>query len=398
MKKENEAIMTEEIEEGAVMESAEMEQTEAPVVGEDDVDVLEDNVAGDAVAPLEAPLDEAESDADEDAPAADAAAGRRPRRSRAVPQRIIEGDSDIALTALTPEQSREQNWRAIKQAMERRSILERQIIGVEPAGEAHNTPMVHVLVNDFKVVISTREFFDANLFSTDLTKVSEADRNRREFQMASRMMGAYVPFVITHAQSEIDPATGERVYGVRASRKEAMRRKRNNYYLGQTPRINVGDKVKARVLMSAPKGILMEVVGQEVVVPVHELSSCKWVDPLYDYAPGTVTYVVVTKLEVNREDKTVDLAVSRRPLDADEAKRAYDSVREGIRYIGTVVSVDQKYVRINLDCHVRASTQVIGLNGARLHYGDRVSVGVTGKNDRMRTVYGTCLPIATRTF
>ena len=41
MKKENEAIMTEEIEEGAVMESAEMEQTEAPVVGEDDVDVLE---------------------------------------------------------------------------------------------------------------------------------------------------------------------------------------------------------------------------------------------------------------------------------------------------------------------------------------------------------------------
>ena len=66
MKKENEAIMTEEIEEGAVMESAEMEQTEAPVVGEDDVDVLEDNVAGDAVAPLEAPLDEAESDADED--------------------------------------------------------------------------------------------------------------------------------------------------------------------------------------------------------------------------------------------------------------------------------------------------------------------------------------------
>ena len=182
MKKENEAIMTEEIEEGAVMESAEMEQTEAPVVGEDDVDVLEDNVAGDAVAPLEAPLDEAESDADEDAPAADAAAGRRPRRSRAVPQRIIEGDSDIALTALTPEQSREQNWRAIKQAMERRSILERQIIGVEPAGEAHNTPMVHVLVNDFKVVISTREFFDANLFSTDLTKVSEAERNRREFR------------------------------------------------------------------------------------------------------------------------------------------------------------------------------------------------------------------------
>ena len=79
-------------------------------------------------------------------------------------------------------------------------------------------------------------------------------------------------------------------------------------------------------------------------------------------------------------------------------KTSVNSVREGIRYIGTVVSVDQKYVRINLDCHVRASTQVIGLNGARLHYGDRVSVGVTGKNDRMRTVYGTCLPIATRTF
>ncbi len=382
----------EETEKNAAM--AEMPEDAAPVVGEDDVASAADNIVSDAMVPGEAPLaeDQAEIVPAENAPIP------RPARRRPEPQRVIEGDSDIALTALTPEQAREQNWQMIRREMDRRSILERQIIGVEPAGNGRKTPRVYVLVNDFRIAISTREFFDSNLFSGDLSKVDEDERNRREFQMASRMMGAYVPFVITDARSGIDPETGERIYAVSGSRREAMRRKRTNYYFGSTPRVQEGATVKARILMSTSKGVLMEVVGQEVLVPVNELSSCKWIDPLYDFVPGSVTYVVVTRLEIDRANQKIDLAVSRRPLDADEAKRSYAAIREGVRYIGTVISVDQRYVRINLDCHVRASAPVIGLNGARLHYGDRVSVAVTGKNDQRRTCYGTCLPIATRTF
>lgn len=311
---------------------------------------------------------------------------------------IIEDDLDIVLTALTPSQTKERDWRLIKQAAERHTIMERQIIGVERAESDNATPRVYVLVHDFKVAISTRDFFGDGPFAHTFDKVSAGERNLREFQVASRMLGAYVPFVITDAESAFDEEKGERVYAVRASRQEALQRKKERYFFGKQPRVKVGDMVKARVLMSTPKGILMEVLGTEVIIPVAMLSSCKWVDPLYEYAPGTVTYVVVTELAIDRENKKVKLVASREPLDRDLADTSYNSVRIGMRYIGTVVGIDAQYVRINLDCHVRASAPVISIGGVRMRRGDRVSLAVTKKNDDRQTVYGSCLPIATRSI
>lgn len=359
------------------------DEVEFPAVeGEttDDVDHVEDNPTPDAVAPEEAPR------------------ARQTRPRRASEPETIEGDSDISLTALTPEQTKERNWRLVKQAQTRHMILERQIIGVEPAGQGRAYPRVFVEYNDFRIAISTRDFFDANLFNVDLEKISENERNSREFQMASRMMGAYVPFVITDAQSMFDQESGQRVYAIRASRKEALRRKRENYFFRATPRVKVGSRVKARVLMSVPRGVLMEVVGQEIIVPVRELSSCKWVDPLYDFPAGTVTYVDITRLEIDREKRTIRMEATRKTMDADMAINSYNSIREGVRYIGTVVGVDREYVRINLDCHAKAAAPIIGLNGARLRYGDRVSVNVNRKRDDFMTCYGSCIPIATRPF
>lgn len=311
---------------------------------------------------------------------------------------IIEGDLDIALTAFTPAQMKERDWRLIKQAAERRTLMERQIVGVEPAENDKSTPRVYVLVHDFKVAISTRDFFGDGPFAHSFDNVSASERNLREFQVASRMLGAYIPFVITDAQSMYDEESGERVYAIRASRQEALQRKKNRYFFAEQPHVKVNDMVKARVLMSTPRGILMEVLGTEVVVPVEQLSSCKWVDPLYEYAPGTVTYIVVTQLSIDRENKTLKLAASRKPLDRDLAETSYASVRIGMRYIGTVVNVGADYVRINLDCHVRASAPVISLNGVRMRRGDRVSLAVREKRDDRQTVYGSCLPIATRSI
>lgn len=319
------------------------------------------------------------------------------RNTRETPT-IIEDDLDIALTAFTPTQTKERDWQLIKQAAERHTIMERQIIGVERAESDNATPRIYVLVHDFKVAISTRDFFGDGPFAHTFDGVNAGERNLREFQVASRMLGAYVPFVITDAESAFDEEKGERVYAVRASRQEALRRKKERYFFGRQPRVKVGDMAKARVLMSTPKGILMEVLGTEVIVPVAMLSSCKWVDPLYEYAPGTVTYVVITELEIDHENKKVKLVASRAPLDRDLADTSYNSVRIGMRYIGTVVGIDAQYVRINLDCHVRASAPVISISGVRMRRGDRVSLAVTRKNDERQTVYGSCLPIATRSI
>ena len=357
----------------------------------------EDAAYEDAAVEGEGPAEEnAGGDAGEAPEEESRAAPRRTRRRR---PRVIEGDYDDsdAPQALTPEQQESLSWKAIRRAMEDRSILERQIIGVEKAGEGRATPRVFVQYDGFKIAISTRDFFSVNFFSVDPERMDEEERNRREFQMASRMIGAYIPFVITDAQSAYDEENGKWIYAIRASRKEAIRRRRRNYYLGEEPRVRVGDTVKARVIMSGQSAIAMEVVGQEILVPAAEMSGCHWIDPMYDYPAGTAVYVQVTELEVDRETDTVHLAVSRKPLEADLAKRSYEAVGTGMRYIGTVISVGRDYVRINLDCNVRVAAPVMSLTGQRLHYGDRVSVSIKSKNDEKMTCYGSCLPIARRT-
>lgn len=381
----------------AVDSGVDLDTLAVPVVAgmaENDIDQVEEN------APMEAALPPAEEmTSDDPIPGSPTNPRRRVRRGPTDDQRIIEGDADINLIALTPEQDRQRRWLKIVEVKDHANILERPIAGVEPAGDGRATPRVFVYYNDFRIAISTRDFFDGvTLFSNDFATAGEGERNNREFQMATKMMGAYIPFVITAAHSIVDEHTGERVFAVRGSRIEALRRKKDRWYFGETPRIAVGNRVKGRVLMPTTRGVLMEVVGHEVFVPAGELSSCKWTDPLYDFPAGTVTYVDVMKLEVDREKRLIDMEVSRKPLDAADAKSSYESCHQGMRYIGTVVGVDRDYVRINLDCHVRAAAPILGLNGVKMRYGDRVSVAITRKRDDRRTVYGTCIPISTRPF
>ena len=369
------------------------EEEEVVLPDEHDASLGEYEDADDSEAD-ESDEDTEDADGDTAEPAAKAPRRRAPRKKG---PKVIEGDMAGAIVdAFTPEQEKQHRWRKLVIARKDRTIIEQPIAGVEPARDGA-APRVFLYHEDFKIVISTREFFDANLFRDNLDNVSLDERNEREFRLASRMVGAYIPFIITNTETYKDKVSGKTFYVATGSRKEALRLNRERNFFRGMPRVNVGDRIKVRVLMPTSKGLIVDALGVEVVVPSSRLSSCKWIDPLADFPSGTVAYMEVAAMDINAEDKTVDLRLTRQTIDADDALANYNSVRPGTRIHGTVVAVDKEYVRINLDCHVRAAAPVIATNGQRLRYGDRVSVAVRNKKDSTRTVYGSCLPIARRT-
>ena len=307
--------------------------------------------------------------------------------------KVIEGNLDTYLDAFTPEQTRQENRILLQQAKTRREILEHKIIAVEPAADLNSSPRVYVQYKGFKVAISTKDFFGVNLFSDDLNQVSAEERNTREFKLISHMLGAYIPFIITEAQKITDEAGTPR-YIVTASRKLALEKRKKHYFLGKTSRVEEGDRIKVRILMPTSRGVIVDVLGVETFVPTSQFSSYKWVDPDEDFPTGTVAYLDIESLEIDKETGTVKVKMTGQTIDYEMAVAAYQGVSVGMKIHGTVIAVDANYVRINLDNNVRGAAYVISLNGRRLHYGDRVSLHVKNKKDDRMTVYGNCVPIS----
>lgn len=338
-------------------------------------------------------------------------------------KKLIEGDFDISPVVRTPEQERQMRWGLIREAMRRGSIIERPIDGVEPATDGRKYPRLILYYNNFPVHISTRDFFEDATYgfldteshgSGDIRMADDNERSRREFEIVSKMLGSYIPFVITAAESAIDPESNSRVYAVVGSRLRALEQKRNIFYFGNRgPVVDLNSRIKARVLMPTRRGVLVDAAGCETIIPANHLSSSRWVNPTEDFPPGSFTYVDVMKLSIDAEKRTIDLGVTCRGLDAAIAQESYERCKAGMRFIGTVVSIDrtypkesgdsaargEEYVRINLDgINVRAAVPLSQLNGIKVHRGDKVTFEVRRKRDTRMMVYGTCIPRPSRTF
>jgi len=351
-------------------------------------------------------LEEISSDDEAEVPNASASGAgnaERPRRRRArrsSQDSVVNDDADVSIDVMSPTELRQLNWNQLKTAQKRGIVNERRIVAVEPATEGRRTPRVVVYFADnLPVHISTRDFFGINLFGADFATADEFDRNRREYQMASKMLGAWIQFVVTAAESVIDPESGTRVYAAVGSRVMALERKRQRLFLGAEPRINVGRRIKARVLMPTSRGVLVEALGNDVLIATRDLSASRWVDPIVDYPAGKVILADVSALEVNKDEQTVKIAVTGRTVDEEDARVAFRSIKVNTRYRGIVVSVDESYARINLNgVGARASVPRSVLAGYPVRYGTQVDFEVKEINRDRMIVYGSCIPVAARTM
>lgn len=183
-------------------------------------------------------------------------------------------------------------WHEIRNAYRTRRILTGTLDGIEQT--TGGKTLATVSFRGFRIAIPIREMLV--LEERMPSGRAYADYMNRLNRILGTMLGAEIDFIV----KGIDSTTHSAV----ASRREAMLRKRQTFYLGKdttgNPYIYPGRLVEARVIAVAEKVLRVEAFGIECAIFARDL-SWQWVSDVRDlYSVGD--RVLVRVQEISGED------------------------------------------------------------------------------------------------
>lgn len=268
----------------------------------------------------------------------------RPRRTESAPAADPRRDRVLTIEARDEVQTAEEReaiiWHEIQNAHWTRRILTGTLDGVERTESGLTVAVVNY--KGFRVAIPVKEML---LFTGRVPSGAEFQ------ELMSRMRG----ILTARLGSEIDfivKGHENKSRSVVASRRDAMYRKRQTFYLDKDergePMIYEGRVVQARVVAVAEKVVRVEVFGVECAILARGLSRA-WVgDAAEHYHVGDRILVRVQKITgTTVEDLSITADVRSTSADtaSDDLKKC---VRQG-RYAGRVTDVrgGVLYVRLN---------------------------------------------------
>ena len=180
-----------------------------------------------------------------------------------------------------------------------------------------------------------------------------------------------------------------------ASRLEAMAAKRRQYYFGTDrdgnnllyPEICA----EARVISVIRAGIFVDLFGQEIYIPLRELSYQRSMDAASQFQPGQRTLVKILELErLERPDVRVRASIKQAGENPYEiALRRYSI---GNCYVGSVSMVDTNGVFVALDGGIDCLCSYP--KRGRPPKGARVTVKILGINQESNRIWGAITHIA----
>lgn len=237
-------------------------------------------------------------------------------------------------------------WHEIHNAYRTRRILSGQLGGVEQTDGGKTIAIVDY--KGFRIVIPVKEMlvsqgrFPSGQAYTDLM----TQYNR----LLNNMLGAEIDFIVRGIDSK--------TRSVVASRREAMLKKRQIFYLDTDPdgirRIYEGRLVQARVIAVAEKVVRVEIFGIDYPILARDL-SWSWVgDARERFSVGD--RVLVRILKVQRDEKLENISVT-----ADIKSVTGNAIRENLKkcrvqgkYAGKVADIYKGIVYIRLSNGVNA--------------------------------------------
>ena len=156
----------------------------------------------------------------------------------------------------------------------------------------------------------------------------------RRRQFLSKTIGVTIPFVVTEFSADPDGN-----YIAVGSRVEALKLIRRRYYGPRaTKPIKVGDIVTARIINVGPSYLWVNIWGADVPVSNRNMSF-RYISDMTDrYYPNDMVKVKVMSLKT-KEDGTVEMNVSGRPVELEEAQKRLHLVKKGNRYAAVVTSI-----------------------------------------------------------
>lgn len=236
-------------------------------------------------------------------------------------------------------------WHEIRNAYRTRRILTGTLDGIEQT--TGGKTLATVSFRGFRIAIPIREMLV--LEERMPSGRAYADYMNRLNRILGTMLGAEIDFIV----KGIDSTTHSAV----ASRREAMLRKRQTFYLGKdvsgNPYIYPGRLVEARVIAVAEKVLRVEAFGIECAIFARDL-SWQWVSDVRDlYSVGD--RVLVRVQEISGED--VEHLSIRADIRSTFSKTSVDNLKKcqvQSKYAGKVTDLRGGVVYIRLNNGVNA--------------------------------------------
>lgn len=260
-------------------------------------------------------------------------------------------------------------------------ILTGTIQGVERPEDNPSRSFAVIYHGEFKVIIPAEEAVEP-----------PADYRGRLPEdvlhyMLTKRLGAEVDYIV----KGIDPASGIAA----ASRLDAMKAKRKQYYLGTDRDGNnllySGVCAEARIVSVIRAGIFVDLFGLEIYIPLRELSYQRWMDAAAHFQPGQ--RILVKVLEVDRSDRNhIKATASVKQSGENPYEKALRRYSVGNRYVGTVSMVDTNGVFVALDGGIDCLCSYP--KRGRPPRGSRVTVRILGINHDSNRIWGAITHIA----
>ncbi len=267
------------------------------------------------------------------------------RTSRARPSETSILSLDARTEVETDEAREDAIWHEIHNAYRTRKILTGQLGGIEQTDNGKTIAIVDY--KGFRIVIPLKEMM------ISLGRLPSGEEYREEMirqnKILGNMLGAEIDFIVRGIDSK--------TRSVVASRREAMLRKRQIFYLDTDAngmyRIYEGRIVQARVIAVAEKVVRVEVFGVECSIMARDL-AWDWIGDAHErFSVGDQVLVRILKV---RRDTLEDLGIQA-DMKSVSQNTNHDNLKKcriQSKYAGKVTDIHKGVVYVRLSNGVNA--------------------------------------------
>lgn len=255
---------------------------------------------------------------------------------------ILTLDAD---TNIETQQNKEDIiWHEIMNAYRTHRILTGTLGGIERL--EGGATIVIIYYKNFRIVIPMGEMM-INLVEDESHNYGEI--SLRQNKIINTMLGCEIDFMIKGLDSK--------TRSVAASRKDAMLKKRQIFYLDTDasgiPKIYEDRVVQARIIAVAPKVVRVEIFGVETSIPARDLSFDWLGDANERFHVGE--QILVRILNVTAEDpEHITVKADVKSVEGDTSKANMALCKVQGKYAGTVEDIHKGTVFVRLSIGVNA--------------------------------------------
>lgn len=255
---------------------------------------------------------------------------------------ILTLDSDAVLE--TAQSKADLTWHEIQNAYLTKKILTGMLGGIEKTETGSLIAIVYY--KDFRTVIPVTEMM------INLLQDAEHDYGElalRQNKVLNNMLGCEIDFIVKGLDSK--------TRSIVASRKEAMLKKRQIFYLDKDPsgtaKIHEDRVVQARVIAVAEKVVRAEIFGVETSILARDLSFDWMGDARERFHVGD--HILVRILDVQAENpEQISIKADVKSVEGNTSKENMKKCKVQGKYAGTVEDIHKGTVFVRLSIGVNA--------------------------------------------